>query len=176
MGQGTGKNIGVFVNTAVGDGRLGIVVQVVVLLGAMAWVGYTMSTDRFGGWSSLRVATLTSLAALVATALVWVIALSLGAAQVPEAATLERHGWRLGYLSVLGVFLAMFLWNVGSRRIGPLNATLLLNLMPVITFAIRALEGARFRPAEIAGAAMVVGALVASNLYLRLRRPAAVAA
>ncbi|HWS75611.1 MAG TPA: DMT family transporter, partial [Quisquiliibacterium sp.] len=69
--------------------------NLLVLLGAMAWVGYTMTTDRFGGWSSLRVASLTSLAALAGTALVWVIALSMGAAQVPEAATLERHGWRL---------------------------------------------------------------------------------
>ena len=71
------------------------------------------------------------------------------------------------------MFVAMFLWTVGSRRIGPLNATLLLNLMPVVPFAFRALEGARFLPVEIAGATMVVGALVANNLYLR--RPQAAA-
>lgn len=148
--------------------------DLLVLLGAMAWVGYTMSTDRFGGWSSLRVASLTSLAAMIFTVLVWLVALGFGAAAVPETEVLARHGWRLAYLSLLGVFLAMFLWNVGSRRIGPMNATLLLNLMPVVTFVIRALEGVQFRPAEITGAAMVVGALVANNLYLRLRRPAAV--
>lgn len=147
--------------------------DLLVLLGAAAWVGYTLSTERFTGWSSLRIAALTSIAAMLAVVLVWLVALWLGAARLPEAGTLARHGWRLGYLSVLGVFVAMFLWTVGSRRIGPLNATLLLNLMPVVTFAFRALEGARFLPVEIAGATMVVGALVANNLYLR--RPQAAA-
>jgi hypothetical protein len=41
--------------------------------------------------------------------------------------------------------------------------------MPVVTFAFRAAEGASFVPSEIGGAAIVVGALVANNLYLRRR-------
>ena len=63
----------------------------------------------------------------------------------------------------------MFLWNAGNRRIGPLNTILLLNLMPVITFAIRYTQGARFAASELIGAGMVVGALVANNLYERNR-------
>ncbi len=147
--------------------------DLLVLLGAAAWVGYTLSTERFGGWSSLRIAALTSIAAMLAIAVVWLLALWLGAARLPTPDMLTRHAWRLGYLSLLGVLVAMFLWTVSSRRIGPLNATLLLNLMPVVTFAFRAMEGARFLPVEIAGAAMVVGALVANNLYLRRPRRAA---
>lgn len=158
---------------AFGDASIGpqaLLGDLLVLIGAMAWVGYTLSTQRFAGWSSLRVAALTSIAAMLALLLVWLAALWLGEARVPDATTLARHGWRLGYLSVFGVFVAMFLWTVSSRQIGPLNATLLLNLMPVITFAFRALEGARFAPVEILGAGLVVAALVANNLYLRRRR------
>lgn len=141
--------------------------DVLVFFGAAAWVAYTLMADRLAGWSTLRVSALTCLWASAAILLVWLIAVLLGAASPPSGAALERHGWRLAYLSLLGVLAAMFLWNAGSRRIGPLNAMLVLNLMPVVTFAIRALEGARFLPAELAGAAMVVGALIANNLYQR---------
>jgi drug/metabolite transporter (DMT)-like permease len=61
----------------------------------------------------------------------------------------------------------MLAWNYGTQRIGPLNSTLLTNLMPVITFSYRALQGNTFLAIEIAGAAVVVLALIANNLYLR---------
>jgi drug/metabolite transporter (DMT)-like permease len=51
--------------------------------------------------------------------------------------------------------------------LGPLNAMLLGNLVPVVTFVIRILQGHRFEAIELAGAALVVAALVANNLYLR---------
>lgn len=137
------------------------------LLGAIAWVAYTMLTQRLTGWSALRVTTLTGIPALAAIALAWVVAAALGASRLPDGAALVETGWRLAYLSVIGVALAMFLWNGGSRRIGSLNAILVLNLMPVVTFGIRALEGAQFSWPELVGAAMVMAALIANNLLMR---------
>ena len=99
----------------------------------------------------------------------WGAALWLGVAWIPSGAAIVDHGWRLGYLGGLGVLAAMFLWNAGIRRIGALNAMLVLSLMPVITFAVRALEGARFAAIDLVGAAVVIGALVANNLFLRWR-------
>jgi drug/metabolite transporter (DMT)-like permease len=146
-----------------------LVGDLLVFLGALAWVSYALMAERFAGWSSLRTAALTCTTALGGILGVWILALAAGAAWIPSAAAIATHGWRLGYLGLLGVLAAMFLWNEGIRRIGPLNAMLILSLMPVITFAFRALEGARFAPAEISGAGLVVGALVANNLYLRAR-------
>lgn len=140
-----------------------------VFAGSAAWVAYTLMVERLHGWSSLRISANTCLTAFAAVLLVWLLALLPGGAQMPTVELLVRHGWRLAFLGVLGVLLAMFLWNAGSRRIGPLNAMLLINLMPVITFAYRALEGATFLASELAGAAVVVGALVSNNLYLRWR-------
>jgi hypothetical protein len=48
---------------------------------------------------------------------------------------------------------------------------LLLNLMPVVTFAVRFAQGARPDAVELFGAALVISSLVANNLYLR-RKPA----
>ncbi len=140
-----------------------------VFIGSCAWVGYTLMVERLRGWSSLRISAHTCLAALAAILVVWMLALLPGAAQVPSVEVLLLHGWRLAFLGLLGVLVAMFLWNAGSRRIGPLNAMLLGNLMPVITFAYRAIEGASFLVSELVGAAVVVGALVSNNLYLRWR-------
>lgn len=61
----------------------------------------------------------------------------------------------------------MICWNAGNQRIGALNSMLMLNLVPIVVFAIGYLRGQRFSPAELTGAALVIGALVANNLYLR---------
>lgn len=140
-----------------------------VFLGAVAWVSYALMSERFRGWSSLRISALTCTTALAGLLVTWLLALLAGAAQVPTAGALVEHGWRLAFLGLLGVLAAMFLWNAGIRRIGALNAMLILSLMPVITFSYRAFEGATFAPSELAGAALVVGALIANNLYLRRR-------
>jgi drug/metabolite transporter (DMT)-like permease len=58
-------------------------------------------------------------------------------------------------------------FNAGARALGPLNAMLMLNFIPVGVFAIEAALGRSFAPVELAGAALVIGALVANNLYLR---------
>ena len=149
-----------------------------VFAGSCAWVGYALMVERLRGWSSLRISAHTCLGAAVAVLVVWLLALLPGAARLPTADLLLHHGWRLVFLSLLGVLFAILTWNAGNRRIGPLNAMLLTNLMPVITFAYRALEGASFLASELAGAVIVVGALVSNNLYLRRqqRRGAAAAA
>jgi hypothetical protein len=40
--------------------------------------------------------------------------------------------------------------------------------MPVMTFAFRALQGQRFSVMELTGAGLVVSALVANNVFLRM--------
>jgi hypothetical protein len=46
---------------------------------------------------------------------------------------------------------------------------LMLNLVPVMVFAIEAALGRSFGAVEIGGAAIVIGALAANNLFLRRR-------
>ena len=53
------------------------------------------------------------------------------------------------------------------KYLGALNAMLMLNLIPIIVFAIEAWLGRSFAVIEIGGAAIVIGALVANNLYQR---------
>jgi drug/metabolite transporter (DMT)-like permease len=140
--------------------------NLLTVLASIAWVGYAMVTARMSGWTPLRVSALTSVPAFAVIVLAWFVADALGGVRI-DVQALPAASWRLAYVSLVGVVLAMFLWNLGVQRTGAVNAMLLLKLMPVVTFAIRAAEGAHFEPVELAGAAIVVGALVTNSLLLR---------
>ena len=56
------------------------------------------------------------------------------------------------------------------NAIGPQNAVLFSNLIPVTTFAIEIVRGYRPNVVEVAGATLTIGALVANNLYARRAR------
>jgi drug/metabolite transporter (DMT)-like permease len=67
------------------------------------------------------------------------------------------------FTSIVGVLC----WIAGIQRVGPLNAALLANLIPIVAFAIGIALGSSFAASELAGAALVIAALAANNVYLR---------
>lgn len=147
-----------------------------VLCGAACWVYYTIGTVRIRGWSTWRITVLTMAPGAVACSVVNAALMLHGTTHWPTPAALAAVAVEVAYLTFGGVLTAMLAWNFGVRRIGALNASLLINFMPVATFGYRVVQGQRFLPIEITGALLVVAALVANNLYLRalsLRAPAA---
>lgn len=143
--------------------------DLLIFLGAMSWIAYTIGAVSFPGWSALRFTTLTCLPGTAGIFVLTGIATLYGHASVPAGATVAAVGWELAYLGILTVVLAVLFWNMAIGYLGALNAMLLGNLVPVVTFAIRILQGHRFETIELAGAGLVVMALVANNLYLRGR-------
>jgi drug/metabolite transporter (DMT)-like permease len=141
--------------------------DLLVLLGASCWVAYTMAMESFKGWSALRFTVLTLIPGSLGTFAVTVALVATGKISVPGAPALASIGWELVYLTLGGIVIAMVCWNAGNQIIGALNTMLLVNLMPVVTFAFRFAQGARFEVIELAGAALVIGSLMANNLYLR---------
>ena len=138
-----------------------------VFLGAVSWVTYTLSASRFPGWSPLRFTVMTCIPGAVGLVIANVIAIAIGAAEMPSTAQLSSVAWQILYFSVCTVVLGVLGFNAGARALGPLNAMLMLNLIPVGVFAIEAALGRSFAAIELAGAAVVIGALVANNLYVR---------
>lgn len=167
--------VGVVLVVTRADPAMGITARellgdVLVLGGACCWVAYTLGAERLAGWSTLRVTVLTLIPGAIASLLVVLLLLAAGEIRVPTAAAVSSVGWELAYLAFVGVLFAMLAWNFGIQRIGALNSMLLINMMPVATFVVRALQGHRFAAVEVGGAAMVVAALVANNIYLRSQR------
>jgi len=90
-----------------------------------------------------------------------------GYSELPALDAVLSVKWQIAYFVVFTVVLGVLGFNNGVKHLGALNAMLMLNLIPVIVFAIEAALGRSFAAVEIGGAALVIGALAANNLYLR---------
>lgn len=143
--------------------------DLLIFLGAMSWIVYTIGAVSFPGWSALRFTALTALPGTAGIFVITAIATMSGYVSVPDASTVVSIGWELAYLALFTVVLAVLFWNMAIGYLGALNAMLLGNLVPVVTFAIRILQGHRFEAIELMGAGLVVAGLIANNLYLRGR-------
>jgi len=162
--------------TVVTKGDLGHVLSggslagdLLVFLGAVSWVIYTMAGGHFAGWSPLRMTVLTCIPGTVGLIAINALTISAGWSAMPTMDQVLSVKWQLAYFIVFTVVLGVLGFNNGVKHLGALNAMLMLNLIPIIVFAIEAWLGQSFAPVEIAGAAIVIGALVANNLYLRRR-------
>jgi drug/metabolite transporter (DMT)-like permease len=151
-------------NALAGGSLLG---DALMFLGAVSWVTYTLSATAFPGWSPLRFTVMTCIPGAVGLVVANIVAVAIGAAAVPSVEALGAMWWQILYFSVCTVVLGVLGFNAGARALGPLNAILMLNFIPVGVFAIEAALGRRFAAIELAGAAIVIAALVANNLYLR---------
>ena len=144
-----------------------LVGDVLVFAGALSWVTYTLAGSRFAGWSPLRLTVLTCIPGTVGLVIANAVAIAGGWAAFPSVAAIGNVGWQILYFSVGTVALGVLAFNNAARSLGPLNAMLALNIIPVCVFAIEAALGRSFGPVELGGAALVIAALVANNLYLR---------
>ena len=134
---------------------------------AVSWVVYGLAASYFPGWSPLRVSVLTCIPGFAGLFAANLIALALGWASVPSLAAVAGLAWQIAYLAVCTVVLGVLGFNNATRKLGPLNAMLMLNAIPVMVFGIEAALGRSFTAVELIGALVVVAALVANNLYLR---------
>ena len=150
---------------ALGGGSL--LGDLLVFLGAVSWVVYTMAGWHFSGWSPLRMTVLTAIPGAIGLITVNAVAIGLGFADLPSFDAVWSVKWQIAYFIVFTVVLGVLGFNNGVKYLGALNTMLMLNLIPVIVFVIEAALGRSYAAIELVGAAVVIGALVANNLYLR---------
>ncbi len=151
-----GRFTGLFVGgTGFGD--------LMMFLGAVSWVVYTLGAADFPSWSPLRYTALTCMLSLPAILGVMAIATATGYVSTPSAGDVESVGWQLAYIIVIASVLSVLSWNAGNRLLGVTNGMLFINFVPVTVFAIRIAQGHHFQQIEFVGAALVIGALIANN-------------
>lgn len=138
-----------------------------VLAGVFSFVLYGLGAARFPELSPLRYTTLTAALGWLTLAAATAVALAAGLVPAPSASTLAATTPQIAYLALPGAFLAVLTWNASIGMIGPQNAALFGNLIPVTTFAIEIERGYRPGAVELGGAALTIAALVANNLVAR---------
>ena len=144
-----------------------LVGDLLVFLGAVSWVVYTMAGHHFSGWSPLRMTVLTCIPGTIGLIAINIFTIAAGYSVLPSLDQVLSVKWQLAYFVVFTVILGVLGFNNGVKYLGALNAMLMLNLIPIIVFSIEAGLGRSFAAIEIGGAAIVIGALVANNIYLR---------
>jgi drug/metabolite transporter (DMT)-like permease len=144
------------------DGSIGWGV-ILVLLGQVGWVLYTIDSVSFEGWSPLRYTTMTVLPGAAFLIVVAALLAAIGATH-PTWSGVSASPLALGF-SILGpAVLSLLAWNVGRARLGAQSIALFPNLVPVVTFSIEIGRGYQLRLLEVAGALLTIGALTASTL------------
>lgn len=87
------------------------------------------------------------------------------------AAPVTAAGYlQLAYIVIFPSVLALILWNLAVRDIGPTQASVYLNLMPIFTVALAVTFGARLELPQIIGGCLVIaGVLVTSRAPINRR-------
>ncbi|MHB1174588.1 MAG: DMT family transporter [Sulfuriferula sp.] len=140
-----------------------------ILAGALCWVIYTIGAQDFPGWSPLRYTALSCLMAVPSIAGITLIATLVGVAHAPSLPMLAGLTGELIYLIMFAGVVAVLAWNMGIKRVGA-SGVLFINFVPVTALIIGWFQGHRLSIAELAGALIVMVALVLGNLG---RRPTA---
>ncbi|HTQ77471.1 MAG TPA: DMT family transporter, partial [Burkholderiales bacterium] len=112
---------GVLLVVTKGDPRHGLVGgslggDVLVLLGAVSWVVYTMAGAHFSGWSPLRMTVLTCIPGTVGLIAVNAATVAAGFSTLPTIAQVLSVKWQLGYFVVFTVVLGVLSFNNGVRH------------------------------------------------------------
>jgi drug/metabolite transporter (DMT)-like permease len=134
-----------------------------------SFVIYTLGAARHTELSPLRYTALTAGLGWLTIAGAALVAMATGLVATPSAADVGAVTPEILYLAIPGGVVAVVTWNAAVGRIGPQNATLIGNLIPVTTFAIEVVRGYRPNALELAGAGIALAALTANNLLLRRR-------
>ncbi|MDR3685771.1 MAG: DMT family transporter [Coriobacteriia bacterium] len=139
-----------------------------IMLGMGAAVGYTLfnllSHRWLPGRSQLVMMTYTFGIASVGTAL-----LTLLVGQSLSAASWQPQAWwLLGAIVVVPTFIAVVLYLQGIRGLGPSQAAVVSTMEPLFTIVLAwAILGQTLSWLQVAGAALVLGGVVASELVAR---------
>ena len=162
----SGGHPSTIVNGSIGWG------DALVLAGVFSFVLYGLGAAQFTDFSPLRYTALTASLGWLTIAAATAVALEAGLVPTPSGSALVATAPQIAYLALPGAFLAVLTWNASIGMIGPQNAVLFGNLIPVTTFAIEMVRGYRPNAVELGGAAVTIAALVANNVATRTRRPA----
>jgi drug/metabolite transporter (DMT)-like permease len=164
----TGGHPTAIVHGAIGWG------EVLVLAGVFSFILYSLGAAEFATFSPLRYTAVTAAFGWLTIAGATAVAVGAGLVAWPTGAELDAVTPEILYLAIPGAFVAVLAWNASVALLGPQNAVLFGNLIPVTTFAIEIARGYRPNVAELVGAGLTISALVANNVLARraAREPA----
>jgi drug/metabolite transporter (DMT)-like permease len=154
---------------AAGTGAFDLAGALLALAASVTYTTYILISDRIiGAVDPFALATLVLTGATASFATVGIATGSLDLA-LPADAWL----W-LALIALVSTVIAVSAFFAGLRRVGPSEAAILSTFEPVVTVVLAFLVlGERLAPAQLAGGALVLGAVIVLQLPARRRRAVA---
>ncbi len=140
-----------------------------VFLASLFWTAYTLGGQQFAGWSPVRYTALSCSLGCIGIVLAVTVATQTGHSSPPSAAQLVAVWPELAYTVLCVSVFGILFWNMGVAKLGPISAGLFANFAPVITYLIAIAQGRRPDGVELAGAVIVLVALIANNRHQRAK-------
>jgi drug/metabolite transporter (DMT)-like permease len=140
-----------------------------VFLASLFWTAYTLGGQQFAGWSPVRYTALSCSLGCIGIAAAVFIATQAGHSSPPSTAQLIAVWPELAYTVFCVSVFGILFWNMGVAKLGPISAGLFANFAPVITYLIAIAQGRRPDAIELAGAVIVLVALIANNRHQRAK-------
>ncbi len=138
-----------------------------VFLASLFWTAYTLGGQQFPTWSPVRYTALSCTAGSLGIIVAVIIATLAGHSQPPSASQIIAVWPELAYTVFCVSVFGILFWNMGVAKLGPISAGLFANFAPVITYLIAIAQGRRPDAIELAGALIVLIALIANNRHQR---------
>jgi drug/metabolite transporter (DMT)-like permease len=136
-----------------------------VFLASLFWTAYTLGGQEFPELVAGALHRVVMLAGLHRHARRAGAATAAGHSRPPTAAELASVWPQLIFIVFCVSVFGILFWNMGVAKLGPLSAGLFANFTPVITYLIAIAQGRRPDAAELAGALIVLAALIANNRH-----------
>ncbi|UVI30169.1 DMT family transporter [Paenibacillus spongiae] len=138
-----------------------------IFVGVVGWVVYSMGGSRFGDWSILRYSTLTCLLGSAVSGVIVTLASAFQLLPVPTWDTIFSIKYEMSFMVLVPGLAALLSWNAGIKLLTPLNGILFINFVPITTFIIMAFQGYRISSYEIIGTLLIIFALIRHNALQR---------
>ncbi len=145
------------------------VANLLMIVGALCWVIYTIGASYFPTWSPVKYTALSTLYGLPTIYFVTVILIMHGNISLPTVSSLINIFPDLLYTSLIAGFVGVLSWNQGNKIITPINGVLFMDVVPITAFIVSTMIGVVPTSGQILGVAFTASALILNNLYQRRR-------
>jgi drug/metabolite transporter (DMT)-like permease len=141
--------------------------NIFLLLGTFSWIIYTFGIKKFPDWSILRYTALTCAIGVLSMFIIISIATFFGFLHIPNLNNILSIKLEFLYMIFIAGVAGVFAWNIGNRIIGPINADMFINIIPITTVIITLLLGKHINPTVYLGISIIIFAILLNNLYTR---------
>lgn len=143
--------------------------NLLIILGALCWVIYTVGAAFFPKWSPYKYTAMTTMFGLSSVFTLNAVFFLTAVVPVPSAGDFIFVIPHVAYMALVAGVIGVLSWNFGNKILTPLNGVLFMDVVPITAFVVSSFQGVDPTGIQIVGACITGAALIFNNLYLRRR-------